>query len=236
MMTNSKTQFLHLTPQETFELAEKIRIKKPLITGLNNSRQPFKVKSIKLENNKLIIAQLQKSSDLAGLFKEVTFNFNLNENKYFFQGIIRLTKAESLDVSIELISEIYVAHRRAKERLIIPPEYYGIIKIHYINSKLSKSFSRVVNISDLGCGLEFKTDINLKTSDIIQGDLSFPSRPPVAIECEVMHRKENYDDNNKPIYLIGLRYLFKNAQEEEVIKDLMIDLYRDIFVASKKAS
>lgn len=235
-MANIKAQFLPLTPQEIFDLAEKIRSKKPLMTGLNLARQPFRIKSNSLENNNVIAAKMQKSSDLDAIFEEVTFNFNLDNNKYFFQGFIKPANLAALEVNIELSTQIHVVHRRAQERLIIPPDFYGVLKINHINSKPGKIFSRILNISSTGCSIEFKTESDLKAKDTILAELTFPSRLPIDIECEVVHRREVRDTEGNIVFIFGLRYLIKKPQEDIIMKDLMIDLFRDLFVASKKAS
>jgi hypothetical protein len=236
-MTNIKPQFLPLTTQEIFELSEKIRSKKPLMTGLNFARQPFRVKALSLESKNVIIAQLQNNSDFDAVLDEVTFNFNLNDNKYFFQGLIKPVGGKSLDVRIELTTELHWVHRRAQERLIIPNDFYGALRITQVNSKLAKSFSRILNISTSGCSLEFKTETDLKTKDVIQGELSFITRPqPLYVDCEIVHRQESRDDEGRMVIIIGLRYIFKKSQEEEAMKELMIDLFRDIFASTKKAS
>jgi hypothetical protein len=235
-MANIKPQFLPLTPQEIFELTEKIRTQKPFMTGLNLARQPFRIKASSLENNNVITAKMQKSSDLDAIFEEVTFNFNLNNNKYFFQGLIKPANLAALEVSIELSTEIHAVHRRAQERLIIPPDFYGVLKINNINSKPGKIFSRILNISSSGCSIEFKTENELKAKDVILAELTFPTRLPIDIECEVVHRRESRDTEGKVVLIFGLRYLIKKPQEDIIMKDLMIDLFRDIFVISKKVS
>lgn len=236
-MNKMKAQFLMLKDAELIALTDLIRAKKPIMTGLNIERHPFRIKALELEKNSVILAQLQKLSDLDSVLDDVTFNFNLNDNKYFFQGLIKATDPDSLNIRVELTTDIHWVHRRAQERLIIPPTFHGAFRINYINSKLTKSFSRILNISETGCGLEFKTDVVLNAQDKVQGELSFISRPhSIDVECEVVHRRECRDDEGRLVYLFGLRYLFKKPQEEEDIKELMIDLFRDIFVSSKKVS
>lgn len=230
-----KPQFLPLTPEQFKELAESIRNKKPLMTGLNIARQPFRIRALDLDE-KVFKAQMLKNSDLDAVFDEVTFNFNLNDNKYFFQGLIKADNFEFLDVRIEITTDLHWVHRRAQDRLIIPDDFYGVLKVHHVNGKYDKFFSRVLNISASGLGIEFKTENELKTHDIILGELSFPSRPPIEIECEIVHRHDGSDSEGNAIYFFGLRYLFKKSQESENMKDLMIDLFRDIFISSKKVS
>jgi hypothetical protein len=234
-MANMKPQFLPLTPAQLVELTQNIRSKNPLMTGLNVARQPFRVRALDLEN-KTITAQLLKNNDLDAIFDEVTFNFNLNDNKYFFQGYIKPNDLEPLEVQIKLSTDLHWVHRRAKDRLIIPDDFYGVVKVLKVNGKYGKFFSRILNISPSGAGIEFKTENDLKTKDIILGELSFPSRPPIEIECEIVHRRESKDSEGKITYLFGLRYIFKKSQESQIMQDLLIDLFRDIFVASSKAS
>jgi hypothetical protein len=235
-MQAKKGIFVTLVPKEIQDLIEKIRTKRPQMIGVKSNGMGFKFQAVGLEPNGNFMALVEKASDWSQLTGEFTFNLIFNNNKYFLKANVKPVNKEERSVQLILATEIHRVHRRAQERLIIPDEFYAVLKILNINGKLDKSFARILNLSSSGNSIEVKGELALNAKDKIMGELSVPSKPPIEVECEVVHRQESTDKDGKKILVFGIKYSFKKDHQEEVMKTLVNDLYRDIFENTKKAS
>jgi hypothetical protein len=205
-LLNGKVSFIGRTNSKTLILAKSKRT--------NGSE--FKHFSCEYKSNKPVEAN-----------EIVTFSFVCFGKKYlfnatcFFKGKI---------ANITPTTELFFLQRRNTERLIIPDNYYAVLKITHINSRIVRTYVKITNISIGGCGISLKSDEpKIATGDVIKGLLHFSSRPPLDIEGQIRHIRI-VDDGITKIQNLGILFLPTGSVAlTKKLKIIVMDIYRDLF-------
>jgi hypothetical protein len=206
-LLSGKISFIGRTDNKVLVLAKATKIK----------NQDFSKFNCELKSNK----ELQEKNN-------ITFSFVCFGKKYLFNAICLFNKNNS--AIITPTTDLFFLQRRKSERLIMPENYYAVLKIKYINNKISRTFVKISDISIGGCGVLLRSsEPNLTSGDLIKGAMHFSSRPPLDIEGQVRH-KQTIEEGNLKLQQFGLLFLpSESVTMTKKMKVIVMDLYRDIF-------
>lgn len=168
-----------------------------------------------------------KSNKAVQHSESVTFSFVCFGKKYLFNATCSF-KGNS--AKIAPTTELFFLQRRNTERLIIPDNYYAVMRIRHINSRTVRNYVKIINISLGGCGVALRSEEpNLTAGDVIKGSLHFSSRPPLDIEGQIRH-KRIIDEGQVKIQQLGILFLpNESGALTKKMKIIVMDIYRDLF-------
>jgi hypothetical protein len=206
-LLSGKVSFIGRTEGKTLILAK----------SLKGKTQDFKQFDCEFKSNKRL-----SESEI------VTFSFVCFGRKYLFNATCILKGRNNASVSPT--TELFFLQRRSTERLIIPDDYYAVLKISHVNSKIVRTFLKINDISIGGCGALLRSiEPNVNAGDVIKGAMHFSSRPPLDVEGQIRHKRVLEEG---PLKLQQLGVLFlptESAIIAKKMKVIVMDIYRDLF-------
>lgn len=186
------------------------------------------------QDNFLLIEGVYRS--LPSIITETTasFSFVLNDNKYLFKA--RLVPKNSREGGLLLLTSLFRIQRRSVKRLKIPIDFYAILRLTHINSRMVKNFAKLADISPKGLGLLIPSETSkIKVGDCINVVLSLRQRPPEHIELKVIHRQVVAKESqaslsaSETVFLGCLFIPEKSPLVARKMNNIVMDIYRDLF-------
>jgi hypothetical protein len=119
---------------------------------------------------------------------EVTGNFTLDSQIYFFKAILRLQKKQ---IHLQLNGELNKLVRRRQDRVVVPERVPLHLMTKRIGDQLLFVRGGLQDISIKGCKVVLNTsEVKLKVGDILTGVLRFGQRKPISVTAVVRHHQK----------------------------------------------
>ncbi len=165
---------------------------------------------------------------------EATFSFVLNETKYLFKAALH--KKGRRQGELNLLTMMFRIQRRSVKRLKVPSDYYAVVRLSHQNSRLIRSFGKLMDISPRGLGIILPNpETKVKVGDLLRVVLTISQRPPETIELRVVHlRAPNKMEDNSNEKGDGQFFGAVCLPENSItvfkrMNAIVMDVYRDIF-------
>lgn len=150
----------------------------------------------------------------------------LEGERYFFKSFAFLDEGMLL---FKRKVDFYHLVRRKNKRLKIPASFPASLMIKRLNGNLSFLKGIVFDISDTGCQLGLNTEVpKLKLGDELIGNLKMGDRRAVEITGIVKHHVLPKSGAMKQTF--GLNFEFPHGHASTLIRNLFLDLQRELFV------
>jgi hypothetical protein len=164
---------------------------------------------------------------------EFTCHFILEDNKYLFKVIF---EKHGVDTGVlHLQTNIYKLKRRLVKRLLVPVDYYALIRLTHVNRKMIRTFGKLANVSPGGMGIILPSDeLQIKVGDFLKVVINIKLRPTESVELKVVHKRvhKRVQADGSVIEEVALGALFYPEDEEATKKatnEIVMGIYRDIF-------
>lgn len=235
----------HLRQPNIFEPVEeselqalyaRIYTESPLMVGRSTDGTIITFKPMVGSTDYLIINGAYRSVPVHWQSVNVTFSFTLNESKFLFKAVFR--RKDHRQGVLNLLTTLYRIQRRSVKRLKIPTDYYAVVRLSYQNSRMIRSFGKLMDISPRGVGIFLpKDEQGIKVGDHLRLVLTISQRPPENIEIRVIHTHphvrvdEKAGEKSEGIFLGAICLPEHSLKVFKRMNAIVMDIYRDLFGA-----
>lgn len=146
--------------------------------------------------------------------------------RYFFKSFAFIDEGMLL---FKRKVDFYQLVRRKNKRLKIPSAFPASFMIKRLNGNLSFLKGIVFDFSDTGCQAGLNTDVpKIKVGDEVVGNLRMGERRAIEVTAVVKHHFQPKTGNMKQTF--GLKFQFPHGHATTLVKNLFLDLQRELFV------
>lgn len=186
----------------------------------------IKTKLLSLNQASYIMCSRPSSIHTLRTRQEVIIIMVLDGERYFFKSIAFV--AEGALVFKRKVDFYHLIRRRDK-RLKIPQAYPASLMIKRMNNGLAFLRTLVFDFSESGCRVGLNTEVpKIEIGDQLVGNLRMGDRRAVEVIGKVMHATRSKSGAVRQT--LGLKFQFPENETTTAVKNLFLDLQRELFV------
>jgi len=186
----------------------------------------IKTKLLSLNRASYIMCSRPSSIHTLRTRQEVIVIMVLDGERYFFKSVAFI--AEGALVFKRKVDFYHLIRRRDK-RLKIPQAYPANLMIKRMNNGLAFLRSLMFDFSESGCRVGLNTELpKMEVGDELVGNLRMGDRRAVEVTGTVKHVTRS--KSGAILQTLGLEFKFPEDQSPTQVKNLFLDLQRELFV------